>query len=145
MSWIYTRRYGSRANFFCNEDLKFLGVDINEQEIISTPKEIYKKKIRNLMNKAVFKYFMNLKEGHTKLQGVEYKQFHLQPYLATMTLSNKEKELLFNLRSNCHSSRNNFRKMHRNNLECIFKCPQIEDQLHSFTACIPILSQVENV
>ena len=34
--------------------------------------------------------------------------------------------------------------MHRNNIECIFKCPQIEDQLHSFTACIPILSQVEN-
>ena len=29
-----------------NEDFKFLGVDINEQEIISTPKEIYKKQIR---------------------------------------------------------------------------------------------------
>ena len=127
-----------------NEDFKFLGVDINEQEIISTPKEIYKKQIRNLMDKSVFRYFMNLKEGHTKLQGVEYKQFQLQPYLATMTLSNKEKELLFNLRSSCHSSKNNFRKMHRNNLECIFKCPQIEDQLQSFTACRPILSQVEN-
>ena len=104
-------------------------------EIASTPKSIYKKKIKDLMNKAVFEYLLNEKRAHTKLNDVTYQSFKLQPYLATKTLNNKSKELLYNLRSKCHSSKNNFRKMNRNNLYCIFKCHQIEDQIHSFSHC----------
>ena len=126
------------------EDFNFLGVEINEAEIIATPQSIYKKQIKQLMNKAVYQFFMNLKQGHTKLDMVEYTQFEIQPYLTTKTLTNEEKMLLFNLRSNCHSSRANFRKLNRNNLKCIFNCPSVEDQIHSFTACRPILSKVQD-
>ena len=96
------------------------------------------------MNKAVYNFFMNLKQGHRKLDRVEYKQFEIQSYLTTKTLNNEEKLLLFNLRSNCHSSKANFRKLNKNNLTCSFNCPNIEDQLHSFTICRPILSQVQD-
>ena len=34
--------------------------------------------------------------------------------------------------------------MNKNNLNCIFKCPQVEDQEHSFTNCRPILKNIEN-
>ena len=59
-------------------------------------------------------------------------------------MSIQEKELLFNLRSKFHSSKVNFKKMHRNDLKCIFNCPDDEDQIHSFTKCLPILSRVNN-
>ena len=126
------------------EDFNFIGTEINEEEIIATPKATYKKKIKQLINKAVFQYLMNLKQGHSKLNDVEYTIFQLQPYMATKTMTNEEKELLFNLRSKCHSSQANFRKMHRNNLKCIFNCPDNEDQMHSFTKCRPILSRIDN-
>ena len=44
------------------EDFNFIGIEINEEEIIATPKATYKKKIKQLINKAVFKYLMNLKQ-----------------------------------------------------------------------------------
>ena len=125
-------------------DFNFLNITIGEKDIASTPKSAYKKKIKGLMNKSVFEYLMNIKRSHTKLNNVTYKHLKIQSYLATKNINNKEKELLYNLRSTCHSSKNNFRKMNKNNLNCIFKCPQVEDQKHSFTNCTPILKNIEN-
>ena len=44
------------------EDFNFIGIEINEEEFIATPKATYKKNIKQLINKAVFKYLMNLKQ-----------------------------------------------------------------------------------
>ena len=87
---------------------------------------------------------MDLKKGHSKLADVTYNKFQIQPYLRAKELNNSGKELLFNLRSNCHSSKHNFKKMNKNNTNCLFKCPNIEDQRHSFTLCTPILSNICN-
>ena len=76
---------------FLKEDFKFIGVKINEAEIIATPQSSYKKQIKQLMNKAVYLYFMNQKQGHTKLDGVGYTHFGMQPYLTTTQLNNEEK------------------------------------------------------
>ena len=43
------------------------------------------------------------------------------------------------MRSNCHSSRMNFKKMYRNDTKCILNCPQDEDQRHVFLHCQPVL------
>ena len=96
------------------------------------------------MNKPVFEYLMNIKRSHTKLNNVTYKHLQIQSYLVTKNINNKEKELLYNLRSKCHSSKNNLRKMNKNNLNCIFKCLQVEDQEHSLPNCRPILKNIEN-
>jgi hypothetical protein len=66
-----------------NSDFDFLKMKIDENEIASTPKSFYKKKIKDLMNKAVFEYLLNEKRAHTKLNDVTYQSFKLQPYLAT--------------------------------------------------------------
>ena len=44
---------GDWFNLF-KEDFNFIGIEINEEEIIATPKAIYKKKIKQLMDKSVF-------------------------------------------------------------------------------------------
>ena len=48
-----------------NADFDFIKVKIDEEEIASTPKITYKKKIKNLMNKAVFEYLTNQQRNHT--------------------------------------------------------------------------------
>ena len=123
-------------------DFQFIGQDINENEICSTPKSEYKIKIKSLINKAAFKYFQSVKETHSKLNDITYKKFQLQPYLSSQKLNNLNKELLYKLRSKCHESKMNFRKLHRNNLNCVFGCLSNEDQVHSFVNCLPIVSKI---
>ena len=48
---------------------------MNEESIIQTPKCEYKKAIKALVDKAAFRYFLNKKEGHSKLDKIEYTQF----------------------------------------------------------------------
>ena len=36
----------------------------------------------------------------------------------------------------------NFRKLHRNNLKCVFGCLSNEDQVHSFVNYLPIVSKI---
>ena len=126
------------------EDFEFINCDINEEEIASTPKSIYKTKIKNLVNKAAFNYFLNIKETHSKLDETLYTQFELQPYLTTSLLTQSEKELLYLLRSKCHSSKNNFRKLHKNNTQCQFQCGTAEDQRHTFFKCKHLVNKINN-
>ena len=124
-------------------DFEFLGKDIIEEDIKLFSKSAYKSHVRSLLNKAVFQHYITLKEGHSKLDELNYTELKTQPYLASKVLHNQEKELLFNLRSNCHSSKTSFRKMNRNNLQCTLDFPNNEDQLHVFIHCQPVLKLVK--
>ena len=123
-------------------DFIFIEKDLNEIEIMSTPKNVYKNQIKSLINKAAFKYFLSVKETHTKLNNVTYKKFELLSYLASKHISNEEKQLLYKLRSKCHDSKTNFKKLNKNNLKCVFGCSTNEDQEHSFIHCLPIVTKI---
>ena len=97
-----------------------------------------------MVNKAAFNYFLNIKETHSKLDETLYTQFELQPYLTTSLLTQSEKELLYLLRSKCHSSKNNFRKLHKNNTQCQFQCGTAEDQRHTFSKCKHLVNKINN-
>ena len=53
---------------------------MDEKEIASTPKSLYKEKIKKLIDKSVFEYLINQKRNHTKLNDVTYSNFKIQPY-----------------------------------------------------------------
>ena len=59
------------------EDITFILIVINEEKLSKTPKSIYKKEIRALLNKAAFKYFMKLNKKHSKLDKVTYTHLKL--------------------------------------------------------------------
>ena len=123
------------------QDFQFIGIEMKENEISATPKSEYKLKIKALVNKAALNYYNELKLSHRKLDCVKYDKLQIQSYLTSSLLNNKEKSLLYCLRSHCHKSKQNFRKMHRNNTMCSFGCLEYEDQEHIFTKCRPILTQ----
>ena len=69
----------------------------------------------------------------------EYYCLKTQDYLLSEALNKKELKLLVLLRSYCHSSKMNFRKMNIQNLKCILKCGNIkETQFHVFDQCTEI-------
>ena len=125
------------------KDFQFIGIDMDEDGISRTSKEEYKKKIKLLVQKAAFDYYMKLKNEHKKLDGVNYQELKIQPYLTDTQFNQKERKLLYSLRSKCHKSKFNFKKMNKNQLFCTFGCPIIEDQIHIFSNCVPILSNIK--
>ena len=125
------------------KDFEFIKVDMNEDSISQTPKSVYKKTIWSLVKKAAFEYFMNLKKTHTKLDNLTYTQLKPQAYMSSTHITQKQKELLYVLRSTCYGVKNNFKKLYKNDLTCRFGCTQNEDQYHAFTQCQPILHKLK--
>ena len=60
-------------------DFDFIKKEIDENEIASTPKSLYKKKIKKLIDQSVFEYLINQKRSHTKLNDVTYSNVKIQP------------------------------------------------------------------
>ena len=116
-------------------DFEFIGEEQNDEEIIKVSKSEYKKKIKELINKATFQMLLDMKKTHTKLDNISYPSFEKQQYLKSKHISNFEKELMFNLRSRCHNSKSNFKKLNNNSIKCKLGCHQDEDQLHTFIQC----------
>ena len=105
---------------------------------MSMSKSEHKQKKKKLVQKAIFKFYMKEKEKLSKLEMLEYTSLQIQPYLITETMTTKEINLLYSLRSRCHESKLNFRKMNKNDLRCRFGCDQVESQEHIFTQCIKL-------
>ena len=76
------------------KDFKLLEIVMNENEIAATSKDTYKQKIKQLVNIAAFKYFLQLKETHTKLDELHYSEFKTQSYLKSQIINNKEKQFI---------------------------------------------------
>ena len=110
------------------KDFEFIETDIDEEEIRATPKSEYKKKIKQLVQKAAFKFYMNEKDKLTKLETLQYTELKIQPYLKEKTTTNKEKNLLYSLRSRSHEAKINFRNMNKHDLKCRFGCNTNESQ-----------------
>ena len=130
------------------KDFDFIGIDMNEDDIKRTSKEDYKNKMLNLIKNAGFKYFMQQKETHKKLDQVEYTELKIQAYLKSRLLSNKEKKLLYLLRSRCYDVKYNFKRMHKNDIQCRFGCLTPEDQNHALLECQPLNTkhkQIKNI
>ena len=126
------------------KDFEFIKTEMNENDVSEMSKDMYKKVVKDLINKAVFEFLMNQKQTHSKLDEVEYTRLETQPYLKSNTLKTTEKELLFNMRSKCHKSKINFKKLYKNNLQCSLGCLQPEDQRHIFTTCLKIPNHYSN-
>jgi hypothetical protein len=107
------------------------------------PKEASIKLVKEKVQNAAFSSYLSMKdESKTKMRYLKYEKFEMQGYLSSNIFSMEEKKLLFALRSKCYSAKNNFKKMNKGSLTCIFKCDQIETQDHVFEHCEPVLAKL---
>ena len=63
---------------------------MNEERIRSTSKDIYKKEIKQLIDKVVFTYFIEVKNTHKKIKNTHYEALKIQPYLQSKLLNIEE-------------------------------------------------------
>ena len=94
------------------KDYEFIGIQMKEEEIGAIPKIQNKKHIKTLIKRAVFKYLNEVKLTHKKLDKETYSELMVQPYLISSLLGNTEKDLIYSLRSHCHKSKFNLKKLH---------------------------------
>ena len=125
------------------EDFDFIKEEKNYEAIVNINKNTYKKKIYAKIEKAAFLSYIERNENQLeKLDKLEYKKLETQPYLNSKYFGKKEIQLMSLLRSKCHQSKDNFRKMNKNNMKCTLGCNTIETQYHIFEQCSPIYHQI---
>ena len=127
------------------EDFKFIGIEINEEEIQKTSKVEYKKKIKKLVHIAAFKEMNKIKLGMKKVKDVEYQSLEVQRYLTNPDFSTETRNLLYSLRSKMHPAKSNFKKMNAGNLLCSQGCSSEENQVHIFENCQILKVKGENI
>ena len=127
------------------KDFEFIGVQMNEIEIASTPKSEYKIKIKNLVGKAAFEYMCKEQKGLSKIKDIKYECGKIQEYLKSPNFNQKERNLLYALRSRSHPAKLNYRKMNSFNLKCSLGCQENEDQYHIFENCTFLNTEKEKI
>ena len=95
-----------------------MGADLDEQEISSIPKDIYRKKIKYLIIKAAFRVLTEMKNSKFKIKDLTYETFTIQSYLKSPQFNSAERNIIYSLRLRMHPAKINFRKMYSNNLKC---------------------------
>ena len=121
-------------------DFEFMGIQLDEQAIIITPKQVYRKKIKYLIRKAALNELTELKNTLSKIRDLKYETLIIQPFFKCPKFHSHERKLLYSLRSRMHPSKNIFRKMHPNSLKCSLGCIADEDQRHIFENCSALKS-----
>ena len=125
------------------KDFDFIKEQINEEDIRNTPKEVYRKQIKEKVGKAAFQHLIDMKQlSKKKLADLHYKKFEIQPYMISSQFNLQEIKLLFSLRSKCYPAKMNFTKLNRGNLKCSFQCNSNETQDHIFEDCEPIKQRI---
>ena len=74
------------------EDFKFIGLEIDEEDIKNTPKTVYKKKIKSLIRIAAFKEMNSMKTGKKKVRDINYQRLEVQEYLIDPDFSTEKKK-----------------------------------------------------
>ena len=94
---------------------------------INVPQNTNLKKFLNIKAKeAASKIYLKLPEtSKKKVRGFEYKDF-IRPYRNTSIFSAHDINLIFSLRSKRYPAKRNFKKFHRGDLKCIFKCDKVK-------------------
>ena len=127
------------------KDFEFIGIELNETDIINTPKSEYRIKIKKLVEKAAFDFMIKEKNGLSKIKNIKYESLKIQDYLKSEKFGPKERNLLYALRSRSHPAKMNYQKLNSSNLMCTLGCQKIEDQNHIFEKCSVLNTKEEQI
>ena len=108
-------------------DMKFLDIDIMENDIIGMKKSKFKSLIKRKIREAGAEFLIDLKNSHSKTSNL-FIGDEMKMYLTTHHLTTQEKQLLFSLRTRTFKCKANYRNQF-NSLQCDF-CTHIDDQEH---------------
>ena len=109
------------------EDLDYLDMNFNENDIIKLKKAKFKSILYDKIREAASEYLINLREKHTKSKGIKLNN-RLNDYLTSDSLTTKEKQVLFQLRTRTFYCKANYSFKYES-LICDY-CSEIDKQEH---------------
>ena len=81
------------------EDMSSIGLGLTEDEISKIPKQRFKKLVKQKIYDKAFLYLKDLKDGHSKMQNMEYGAFEVASYLKSSLFNSSDISLLLALRT----------------------------------------------
>ena len=81
----------------------------------------------------------------SKIKDIKYECVKIQEYLKSPNFNQKERNLLYALRSRSHPAKLNYRKINSFNLKCSLGCQENEHQYHIFENCTFLNTEKANI
>ena len=125
--------------FTIKEDLEFLDIPFDEENIRRTKKETFKKLVNSKIREASHSSLLQDKKG--KLENLS-SHYGMKEYLSSDKLMLKDKQLLFNLWTRMFHVKCNYRRMYEGNLLCLLCDTKSEETQEHLLLCPSILSEV---
>ena len=117
-----------------NDDLKYLEIQLNFEDIKKTSKTTFKQLVKEKVKTKAFLYLTDLQMSHSKSKELKYADLQLQSYLKPgNSLTIKEKSSIFTARSRMLNVKCNF-KIGESDLMCR-KCRLAEEDQRHLLIC----------
>ena len=107
---------------------------MSDQDIQTLSKDKLRNIVRNKTRQAAFEYLKRIKEGHSKMDRLEYNTYEKAAYLSSPLFNSDSVKMLLALRTRTvQDIRNDFRGMYPN-IECPLLCGE-EDKIQHILDC----------
>ena len=112
------------------EDKELINLEISEDEIKSMKKAKFRTIVRRKMRDAAYKSLNQVKENHSKINGLTYDKLEQTAYLSSPMFNTDSRKLLIALRTRTVKNiRNDFRGMFPDN-KCLLSCGNTDTLQH---------------
>ena len=122
-----------------------IGLNLNDQQIKSMSKIKYKKILKSKIRANAFNELNKVKESHSKVKNIKYKSLKIQNYLVDEHFTQKEKHLLFKLRTKMINVKSNFKNMYPDNLQCNYCSENVIQSQEHLLECPTIISNCQDL
>ena len=110
------------------DDFEAIGVPINYELFKQLPADVYKQFVKNKVRSAALEHLLQIKENHSKVKNIKYTDLQTQPYLLSDLFSNKDTEMLFNLRAKTDKNfKENFPSLNMGKVNCPLFCWELDE------------------
>ena len=122
------------------EDLAELKIPCSFNDIQNKSKESFKRYVKIKAKELALKNLLSKKEGHSKMEKLTYRDLNIQPYFLSEDIGINQKRSVFKYRVRMERFGENFRgrqsqvicplcKLHLDNQEMGFQCPEIKKEI----------------
>ena len=123
-------RYIISSRRLVKEDKELINLEISEEDIKSMKKAKFRTIVRRKMRDAAYKSLNQVKENHSKINGLTYDKLEQTAYLSSPMFNTDSRKLLIALRTRTVKNiRNDFRGMFPDN-KCLLSCGNTDTLQH---------------
>ena len=120
-------------------------VSLSEEEVRNTSSKLYKKYVKEKVNKSAFEYLISVQKSHSKIRSIKYSKLEMQPYMKSELFSKDNISLLFSLWSRTvRGIKSDFSEQFKPNLSWPL-CSNHLDSLPEVLNCIRLKSKVQSL